>query len=103
MARKWLEERSYKSLTPAQQTWEQQTARNDLLDGLQSPQIQEHYGLTLDLKASLSDQIRNAFTADSLDALLCAIQAAWACSQQNYGLSSDCDPLEGWIVDPDMV
>lgn len=37
-----------------------------------------------------------------LDALLCAIQAAWAWTQrdQGFGLPKHVDPLEGWIADP---
>ncbi len=39
-----------------------------------------------------------------LDALLCALQAAWAYTQRErgYGISSACDPLEGCIVDPQL-
>jgi hypothetical protein len=41
-------------------------------------------------------------SGDSLDAVLCLLQAAWALAQHQsgrgqYGLP-DCDPLEGWIV-----
>ena len=40
---------------------------------------------------------------DRLDAVLCLVQAAWAQAQHdsghpNYGLPSDIDALEGWIV-----
>lgn len=42
-------------------------------------------------------------TGDALDAALCAVQAAWACSQPDYGIPDGCDPVEGWIVDPDMM
>jgi hypothetical protein len=33
-----------------------------------------------------------------------AVQAAWAYSQadNNFGIPVDCDPLEGWIVDPSL-
>lgn len=39
---------------------------------------------------------------DKLDAVLCAMQAAWSWSQRQarYGVPNDCDLLEGWIVDP---
>jgi hypothetical protein len=42
-------------------------------------------------------------SGDSLDAVLCLVQAAWAVSRQaqgatRYGLPDDMDPLEGWIV-----
>jgi hypothetical protein len=43
--------------------------------------------------------------ADHLDALLCAVQAAWAwrCRDAGYGLPADLDPLEGWITDPALL
>ena len=41
---------------------------------------------------------------DALDALLCALQAAWAYTQreQGYEILSTCDALEGCIVDPQL-
>jgi hypothetical protein len=37
-----------------------------------------------------------------LDALVCAIQAAWAWTRRDhgFGLPEHVDPLEGWIADP---
>jgi hypothetical protein len=39
-------------------------------------------------------------TADTLDAVLCAVQAAWGWLRrdENFGLPRDMDPLEGWTV-----
>jgi hypothetical protein len=42
-------------------------------------------------------------SGDTLDAVLCLLQAAWAQQQHAagdvlYGLPKDLDPLEGWIV-----
>ena len=39
-------------------------------------------------------------TADTLDAVLCAVQAAWGWRRrgENYGLPGDMDRLEGWTV-----
>jgi predicted RNase H-like nuclease len=53
----------------------------------------------------LSDEFIADATADRLDALLCAIQSAWAWTQrdQNFGVPVDADPAEGWIVDPGLV
>jgi hypothetical protein len=38
--------------------------------------------------------------ADRLDAVLCLVQAAWACSRRdaNWGLPVREDRVEGWIV-----
>ena len=40
-------------------------------------------------------------TGDRLDALICALQAAWA-FRQGYATDGPphADPLEGWIADP---
>jgi hypothetical protein len=35
---------------------------------------------------------------DSLDAVLCLMQAAWASQRPGWGLPARIDPLEGWIV-----
>jgi hypothetical protein len=39
-------------------------------------------------------------TGDTLDAVLCAVQAAWGWQRRGggYGLPRDVDPLEGWTV-----
>ncbi|MYD88520.1 MAG: hypothetical protein F4Y14_21605, partial [Acidobacteria bacterium] len=44
-------------------------------------------------------------TGDSLDALLCAVQAAWAWRNRSwlFGNAARVDPLEGWIADPRAV
>lgn len=105
VARKWLAKRSYKSDTPQRQTADQQLARRELVDRLRSDQLQEHYGFQLYLEDTLADYFIQDPTGDSLDACLCAIQAGWACTQwdKGYGIPADCDPGEGWIVDPEMI
>jgi predicted thioesterase len=42
-------------------------------------------------------------TGDTLDAVLAAVQAAWASTQPDYGIPSGVDPREGWIVDPGLL
>jgi hypothetical protein len=60
---------------------------------------QSRLGLRLKLSAAQHDTLLVDGSGDSLDAVLCLVQAAWASLQnnQNYGLP-DFDPLEGWIV-----
>ena len=36
--------------------------------------------------------------ADSLDALLCAVAAAWAAQRPRFGLPQEMDPVEGWTA-----
>ena len=63
---------------------------------------QTRLGLRLKLTHAQHDTLVDDASGDSLDAVLCMVQAAWAQSQfeagdAHYGLPK-CDPLEGWIV-----
>jgi len=102
VARKWLDKQSYKNDTSAKQTDQHLLARQTLIAGLLSKECQEIYGFTIAIENNLTDPLIQDPTADSLDAVLCVIQAAWAYTQK-YGIPPACDPLEGWIVDPQIV
>ncbi len=60
--------------------------------------------LELVLPTTLKSQCANDGSGDSLDAVLCAVQAAIACVSAKaagadaYGIPDDADPLEGWIA-----
>ena len=105
VARRWIGRRSYKSDERSQQSAAKAAARQAILHGLCSPELLDYYGCTLAIPETLSEALIEDPMADSLDALLCAVQAAWAYSQRNngYGIPPHCDPLEGWIVDPAML
>ncbi len=105
VARKWLGKRSYKSDERSKQTPEQTSARRDLLTGLCSPTLLTHYGLRLSISDDIATMLIEEPMGDLLDALLCAIQAAWVYTQRNnnYGIPTNCDKDEGWIVDPAML
>lgn len=102
VARRWAGHRGYKTDTAKQQTSERQSAREEILRGLRSTNAKMHFGFDVHFR----DEEANAFvldgSGDQLDALLCAIQAGWSYTQRdrNFGIPKDCDPLEGWIVDP---
>jgi hypothetical protein len=102
VARRWIGHRSYKTDAVKQQTSEQQFAREEIIRGLCSTDAKTYFGFNV----LISDEDANALicdgSGDQLDALLCAVQAGWAYSQRdrNFGIPIDCDPLEGWIVDP---
>lgn len=98
LARGLIGRRGYKQDTKAKQTDEQRQARADLLNALRSDTLRATYGFTVEAPDSLIDDPG----ADELDALLCAIQAAWAWTRRanNYGMPPTTDRLEGWIAEP---
>ena len=101
LARELIGTRSYKSDDRARQTPERLIARKDLLEAL--AQGRTRLGLRLRLSAAQQDALVGDASGDSLDAVLCMVQAAWAAQRHAqgdalYGLPPDLDPLEGWIV-----
>ena len=98
LAREVLGRRSYKSDDAVKQTPERLIARKDLIAALEVGHTR--LGLRLKLTHAQRDTLSDDASADSLDAVLCMIQAAWALQQgaPNYGLPEKMDPLEGWIV-----
>ncbi len=104
VARRWIGKRSYKSDEQSKQTTDKLLARCSILSKLRSPELSDIYGFTLELTDEMADIFIQDPTGDSLDALLCAIQATWAYSQRDYGygIPAQCNKDEGWIVDPLM-
>jgi hypothetical protein len=98
LARELIGRRSYKSDGRARQTPERLVARRELLTRLENGQTR--LGLRTDLTPALREALLQDATGDSLDALLCLVQAGWALREgpPSYGLPGDVDPLEGWIV-----
>ena len=93
--------RSYKSDDKAKQTPERLIARKDLVTQLELGQTR--LNLRLKLTHAQRDALIDDASGDSLDAVLCMLQAAWAQEQhlagaKNYGLPTKVDPLEGWII-----
>ena len=100
LARELIGNTSYKSDDKARQTPERLIARKQLLQALELGQTR--LGLRLKLTHAQHDTLVDDASGDSLDAVLCMVQAAWAHTQHvagdaHYGLPV-CDPLEGWIV-----
>lgn len=101
LAREVLGSRSYKSDDKTRQTPERLIARKDLLNALETGQTR--LALRLKLTHAQRDRLVEDASGDSLDAVLCLVQAAWAWGQHQsgaplYGLPQALDPLEGWIV-----
>jgi Protein of unknown function (DUF429) len=59
----------------------------------------EPLGIALELPAALARRCADDAGGDSLDAVLCALQAAWGATRaaSGYGLPAAVDPVEGWI------
>jgi hypothetical protein len=98
LARELIGRRSYKSDDKARQTADRLIARKDLLTGLEAGRTR--LALRLKLTNAQRDALVHDASGDSLDAVLCLMQAAWASRQggPRYGLPDGLDPLEGWIV-----
>ncbi|MES2610338.1 MAG: DUF429 domain-containing protein [Pseudomonadota bacterium] len=101
LAREVLQRRSYKSDDVAKQTPDRLIARKDLLTALELGQTR--LGLRLKLSHAQRDALVADASGDSLDAVLCMLQAGWAEQRHAegdalYGLPPGMDPLEGWIV-----
>ncbi|WP_249150785.1 DUF429 domain-containing protein [Bradyrhizobium sp. JYMT SZCCT0180] len=90
----------YKNDSVRKQTEKQYQVRGSLLDRILGGEIEARYGLQVEAPRSLAEDP----SADQLDALLCAVQAAWAFTmrEHGYGAPRDTDPLEGWIADPNL-
>jgi hypothetical protein len=87
---------SYKSDTAAKQTPERKRERERIFAAIAS--ANSPAGLPTVVPARLKKQLIDDASGDSLDALLCALQAAAARNFPDYGLPSGIDPREGWIA-----
>ncbi|MDO9404972.1 MAG: DUF429 domain-containing protein [Polaromonas sp.] len=101
LAREILGNRSYKSDDRAKQTPERLIARKDVVHALEMGQTR--LGLRLKLTHAQRDALVDDGSGDSLDAVLCMVQAAWAQARHeegtpDYGLPAEMDALEGWII-----
>ena len=86
---------SYKSDEASKQTLDRRQARQTILSALEAGSL---FDISLSATASLRRRMIEDGSGDWLDATLCAMQAAWAFDQRNWGLPSGLDPLEGWIT-----
>jgi hypothetical protein len=100
-ARALIGRRSYKADERSRQTAELRDARDLILTALTGEDGRARFGLAVTAPARLAEDPG----ADPLDALLCAVQAAWAARlmdrepEQMAGL----DLSGGWIADPDIL
>ncbi len=105
VARRLIGKRSYKSDERGQQTLDREMARKEIVDGLRSDKMLNTYGLRIELADEMAEVLIRDAMGDTLDAVLCAVQAGWAFLQRDrgYGIPGDCGEVEGWIVDPSIT
>lgn len=98
LARHFIGKQGYKQDAIQKQTKEQHDARVQILKTILGNRLRTDYGLKIRADLSLADDP----SGDQMDALLCAIQAAWAWLRKgkNFGMPENMDRLEGWIADP---
>jgi hypothetical protein len=104
VARRWSDGQSYKSDAKRKQTKNREDVRRAIVKGL-CAEARKHFGFEIVLPGDLAGQCIQDGSGDTLDACLCAVQAGWAWTQRdkNYGIPENCDPNEGWIVDPSLI
>ena len=100
LARQLVGRAGYKNDTTRKQTETQYQTRRAMLEQILNGKLEACYGLRVEASKNLADDP----TGDQLDALLCAIQAAWAWTMRDHGYGSprDADALEGWITDSSL-
>lgn len=98
LARYLIGKTSYKHDAAAKQTPTLHDARMEIMRAIQGGALETHYGISVTAPSSLADDP----TGDRLDAMLCAIQAAWAWTKrkEKFGEPEHTDHMEGWIADP---
>jgi Protein of unknown function (DUF429) len=86
-ARQVIGRTSYKNDSKAKQTAARRAARRKIVD-------------RLPITTGIRQQLIDDATGDSLDAVICAVQAAWGWRRRrrNFGLPGRIESCEGWIV-----
>jgi hypothetical protein len=101
--RRLIGRRPYKHDTPSRQTEAHRQAREEIVRGLGGQRLVSDYGVRVELSPAEGRTLAAEPSADALDAVLCAVQAAWAARRPDRGIPPDADPAEGWICDPALV
>jgi hypothetical protein len=86
---------SYKSDTRREQTTARRAVRAQVVAALKKG---KPLGVRLRLGSALEQQLVADGSGDLLDAAICAVQAAWAATQPDYGIPASAPTGEGWII-----
>jgi hypothetical protein len=88
---------SYKNDARAKQTPARRAVRRAIVAAIETGATRLGVRVTFAAPRLRARLIADA-SGDTLDAVLCAVQAAWAVTQTNYGLPRRVPACEGWIV-----
>jgi hypothetical protein len=86
---------TYKSDTTSEQTAARKAVRKRILDDMKAARA---LGIELGIDGSLGKDLLADGSGDLLDAVICALQAAWAATRPRFGLPEEAFSGEGWIV-----
>ena len=113
VARKWIgRKQGYKNDNKKKCNEDMRFARCDVVQAIRGRakndcrrSVHEQYGVIVEMTDKDAQICITDGTGDKLDSVLCAIQAAWAYNRRatDYGVPQGVDPLEGSIVDPEMI
>ncbi|MFK8114037.1 MAG: DUF429 domain-containing protein [Rubripirellula sp.] len=113
VTRKWIgTKQGYKNDDVSKCDQAMETARCDIVSAIRGRNrndtyrsFEQIYGFTVEMSEQDAQICLEDTTGDSLDSVLCAIQAAWAYTkrEENYGIPDQVNLLEGWISDPETL
>jgi hypothetical protein len=86
---------SYKSDSRREHTAERRAVRRRIVQALAAG---KPLGVRLELGRALGKALVEEGGGDLLDAVICAMQAAWAAQRPGYGIPASAPEGEGWIV-----
>jgi hypothetical protein len=88
---------SYKNDKAVHHTYARKEVRRRIARALR---LGRPFGIQVQFKEGFEKEAVNDGSGDTLDAVICAVQACWGWQrrEENFGLPPGMDPLEGWIV-----
>ena len=86
---------SYKSDTRSEHTPERKAIRRQVVKALLAG---KPLGIRLEAEKRVQRDMIEDGSGDTLDAVICAVQAAWAATRPDYGFPGEAVAGEGWIV-----
>ncbi|HVY34832.1 MAG TPA: hypothetical protein VG960_10460 [Caulobacteraceae bacterium] len=100
LARQLIGRTGYKSDNIRKQSGVHLRNRRIILERILSGGLGDHYKFHVKASQNIIEDLIKDASGDRLDALLCAIQAAWSWSMRdiNFGFPNGFDALEGWIA-----